>query len=156
MSVSLCLSCRATDGESDGGRDGGGGVMGIRLFSGWVDTTGGSEVMGGNALPFFPSNVIWGLLASPDSLPTLNSGSCSFSELQSLRSVISRSESDSGSCFTPPLLSVGLCWSFPFPAPTPTAPNPSPRTGGLGSPRSLSPSDAPFPMSVRSRGRLPG
>lgn len=155
VSVSLCLSCRAMEGESDLGRDGGGGVMGIRLFSGCGDTGGGREEMGGNTLPFFPSNTSCDRFAWLDSFRMPNSCSFSLSELQSLRSVISRSESDSGSCFTPPLLSVGLCWSVPVPAPKLTAPRPKvkPRPGGLGS--TLSPSVAPLPMSVRPIDRLP-
>lgn len=146
------------EGESDGGRDGGGGLMGIRLFRGWGDTGGGREEMGGSALPFFPSNTICDRFARLDSLPTLNSCSFSLSELQSLRSVISRSESDSRSGFTPPLLSVGLCWPVPVAAPRPTAPSPrlSPVAGGLASTLSLSPIDAPLPMSVRAIDRLPG
>lgn len=144
------------EGESDGGRDGGGGVMGIRLFRGCGDTGGGREEMGGSTLPFFPSNTICDRFARLDSFLMLNSGSFSLSELQSLRSVISRSESDSGSCFTPPLLSVGLCWPVPAPAPRPTAPRLSPVPGGLASALSLSASDAPLPMSVRPSDRLPG
>ncbi|TNN89219.1 hypothetical protein EYF80_000507 [Liparis tanakae] len=49
---------RATEGESDGGRDGGGGLMGIGLFRGCGDAVGGREEMGGGTLPFFPSNTI--------------------------------------------------------------------------------------------------
>lgn len=156
VSVSLCLSCRAMEGESDGGREGGGGVRGIRLFRGCGDTVGGREEMGGSTLPFFPSSSICDRLAKLDSFPMPNSCSFSFSELQSLRSVISRSESDSGSCFMPPpLLSVGLCRSVTVPAPSPTAPRPraKPDTGGFASTLSLSPSDAP--MSVRPIDRLP-
>lgn len=97
------------DGESVGGRDGGGGEMGIRLFRGCGDTGGGREEMGGSTPPFFPSNTICDRFARPDSFLMLKSCSFSLSELQSLRSVISRSESDSGSCLTPPRLSVGLC-----------------------------------------------
>ncbi|TNN89221.1 hypothetical protein EYF80_000509 [Liparis tanakae] len=86
----------------------------------------------------------------------LNSCSFSFSELLSLRSVISRSESDSGSSFTPPLLSVGVCRPVPAPAPRPMAasPRPSAAAGGLAS--ALSPNDAPVPTSVRPNDRLPG
>lgn len=156
VSVSLCLSCRAIEGESDGGRDGGGGVMGIRLFRGCGDAGGGREEMGGSRFPFFPSSAICDRFARPDSFPMPNSCSFSLSELQSLRSVISRSESDSGSCFTPPLLSVGLCWPVPVPGPRPTAPRPRlrPVPGGLTSTLSLSPNDTP--MSVRPIEGLPG
>lgn len=145
------------EGESEGGREGGGGVIGIRLFRGCGDTGGGREEMGGSTLLFFPSNIICDRFARRDSFPMLNSCSFSFSELQSLKSVISRSESDSGSCFTPPLLSVGLCWPVPVPAPSPTGPSPrlSPEPGVLASTLSLS-SPVPLPMSVRSIDRLPG
>lgn len=130
--------------------------MGIRLFRGCGDTGGGREEMGGSTLPFLPSNAICDWFARLDSFLIANSCSFSLSELQSLRSVISRSESDSGSCLTPPLLSVGLCWPVPVPAARLTAPSPrlNPVPGGLTSTLSLSPSDTP--MSVRPNDRLPG
>lgn len=154
VSVSLCLSCKAMEGDSDGGRDGGGGLMGIRVFRGCGDAGGGRVVMGGSTLPFFPSSTIWAWFARPEPFTRLYSCSFSLSELQSLRSVISRSESNSGSCFTSPLLSVGLCRPVPVPDPRLTAPSPrlSPVPGRLAS--TLSPSAAP--MSVRPIDRLPG
>lgn len=126
--------------------------MGIRVFRGCGDAGGGRDIMGGSTPPFLPSNTIWDWFARLEPFTKLYSCSFSLSELQSLRSVISRSESNSGSCLTSPLLSVGLCWPAPVPGPRLTAPIPSPVPGGLIS--TLSPNAAP--MSVRPIDRLPG
>lgn len=128
--------------------------MGSRVFRGCGDEGGGRDVMGGRMLPFFPSNRSWDWLARPEPFTSLYSCSFSLSELQSLRSVISRSESNSGSCLTSPLLSVGLCGPAPVPGPRLTAPIPrlSPVPGGLSC--TLSPNAAP--RSVRPIDRPPG
>lgn len=153
------------EGERDRGRDGGGGVRGTRLLRGWEDTGGGREERGGSAPPFFPSTRVCDRSLSLVSLVMLKSGSLSLSELQSLRSVISRSESDSGSCFTPPRRSNGLCRppaTPPRPIPPRPSPNPNPSPnpgsvpGVLDSLLSLSPTEPPLTMSVRPSDRAPG
>lgn len=159
VSVSLCRSTILSEGERAGGRDEGGGVRGVtRLLRGCGDTGGGREERGGKPLPR-PRDLASRRCERPPSLgsfPREKSGSFSFSELQSLRSVISRSESDSGSCFTPFLRSEGL-WRPPTPTPPKPRPKPRPRprpvpgTPGMVSPLSLS-LIAPFPSSVRPIG----